>query len=43
MGFPATDRGGLLEVQRYYGEMVARYWHFIHAGWVDSEANGEAS
>lgn len=32
MGFPATDRAGSLEVQSYSGEMLARYWHFIHAG-----------
>jgi len=36
MGFPATDRGGSLEVQSYYGVMVARYWYFIQVGRVDS-------
>lgn len=32
MGFPATDRGGSLEAQRYYGGKVARYWIFIQFG-----------
>lgn len=27
------------EVQRYYAAEVARYWHFIHAGWVDRMAS----
>lgn len=35
MGFPATDRGGSVEVQNYYGEMLARYWYFIQIGTVD--------
>lgn len=35
MGFPATDRGGALEVQSYYGEMLARYWLSIQRGWAD--------
>lgn len=33
MGLPAMDRGGSLEVQSYYGEIVARYWHFIQPGY----------
>lgn len=35
MGFPATDWGSSLEVQRYYGGMMAWYWLSIHAGCLD--------
>ncbi|HFL2185964.1 TPA: lipopolysaccharide kinase InaA family protein [Pseudomonas putida] len=35
MGFPATDRAGSVEMQSYYGEMLARYWYFIQIGRVD--------
>ena len=43
MGFPATDRGGSLEVQSYYGEMLARYWLSIHAGCLASPAGTVAA
>ncbi|WP_158238187.1 hypothetical protein [Pseudomonas sp. 382] len=35
MGFPATDRGGSLEAQRYYAASLAGYWLSIHAGCLD--------
>ena len=38
MGFLAMDQGGSLEVQSYYGEMLARYWLSIHAGCLASAA-----
>ncbi|WP_306767643.1 hypothetical protein [Pseudomonas putida] len=36
MGFPETDRGGLLEAQRYYADMAGWYWLSIQAGCLDS-------
>lgn len=35
MGFPAMDRGGSLEAQRYYGGERAGYWVSVQGGWVD--------
>lgn len=32
MGFPATDRGGSLEAQRYYGGELAGYWLSVQGG-----------
>lgn len=36
MGFPATDRGGSLEAQRYYAAVPGWYWLYVQGGWVDS-------
>ena len=35
MGFPATDRGGSLEAQRYYGGRRVGYWVSVQGGWAD--------
>lgn len=35
MGFPATDRGGSLEAQRYYGSGRPLYWLSVQGGWAD--------
>lgn len=35
MGFPATDRGGSLEAQRYYAPAQPAYWLSVQGGWVD--------